>query len=55
MPTWEIDSPRKPSFDDVRHLRLRTLRGNVHVVGTDEPVSGHISPLRRPATGPVRS
>jgi hypothetical protein len=35
MPTWEINSPQKLSFDDVRQLRLRTVRGNVHVVGTD--------------------
>lgn len=38
MGTWTIDRPRQLSFDDdVRQLRLRTIRGTVSVVGTDGP------------------
>jgi hypothetical protein len=46
MPTWEINSPQKLSFEDVKHLRLRTIRGNVHVVGTDGPVRLEVTGVR---------
>ncbi len=46
MPTWEINSPQKLSFEDVRVLRLRTIRGNVHVVGTDGPARLEVTGVR---------
>jgi DUF4097 and DUF4098 domain-containing protein YvlB len=46
MATWEIDGPRKLPLEDVRQLRVSTVRGTVNVVGTDGPPSLEVTQVK---------
>jgi hypothetical protein len=48
MATWTIDQPRKLTFDQVRKVRVRTVRGSVSVVGGDERPTLEVSALEGP-------
>jgi Putative adhesin len=48
MATWTIDQPRKLTFERVRKVRVRTVRGSVSVVGGDERPTLEVSELEGP-------
>ena len=48
MATWKIDQPQKLTFERVRRLRVRTVRGSVSVVGGDEQPTLEVSELEGP-------
>jgi Putative adhesin len=46
MSTWTIEEPRKLTFDTVRQLRVRTFRGSLSVVGTDQESRLEVTDIR---------
>jgi Putative adhesin len=48
MATWQIDQPQKLTFDQVRRVRVRTARGGVSVVGSDDRPTLEVSELEGP-------
>jgi hypothetical protein len=48
MATWRIDQPQKLAFEQVRRLRVRTVRGSVSVVGGDGQPTLEVSELDGP-------
>jgi hypothetical protein len=48
MATWRIDQPQKLAFERVRRLRVRTVRGSVSVVGSDDQPTLEVSELDGP-------
>jgi hypothetical protein len=46
MATWEIDQPSTLDFERVTRLRVRTVRGRLSVVGTDDRPRLEVSEVR---------
>jgi hypothetical protein len=46
MATWTIEGPQRLVFDQVQRLRVRTIRGNVSVVGIDDQPRLEVTDIR---------
>jgi len=46
MATWTIEEPQQLTFDEVRRLRVRTVRGSLSVVGTDDQARLEVTDIR---------